>query len=250
MKFLLLASGAIAEDIIKCSSFSPKINSGLVGLVASNKIIELVGYSKNFKYLRLSDHEKNEDGLIDLIKETMPDYILSIQYPWILSKNVIDLMSGRVLNLHNAKLPDYRGHNSLSHVILNCETTHTTTLHWVSTEVDRGRTVFTKEIRVFDYDTAFSLWSRSLVSCHALLKLWFGYLAENNSFPVGVPVKNGGTFFSKDISGLKKIPDGATSDLIDRWSRAFWFPPHEPAYIGFSSKKLYVLPDNWIYKNS
>ena len=65
-----------------------------------------------------------------------------------------------------------------------------------------------------------------------------------------MPVKNGGTFFSKDISGLKKIPDGATPDLIDRWSRAFWFPPHEPAYIGFSSKKLYVLPDNWIYKNS
>jgi len=249
MKLLLLASGPIAENIIENASFFSKIKFNLVGLVASDKIIDLVGYSENVKRLSLNTTEKQEAGLVDLIKNTNPDYILSIQYPWILSQNVIDLMSGRVLNLHNAKLPDFRGHNALSHEILNCETSHTTTLHWVSAEVDRGRIVFTKEIKIFENDTAFSLWKRSISSCRDVLEQWFEYLAENKCFPSGVPVKNGGRFFSKDISGFKKIPHGAGPDMIDRWSRAFCFPPHEPAYMEFEGKKIYVLPKSWIYKD-
>lgn len=247
MKLVLLASGLIAENILKNPLLFSRLNKNLVGVVASDNIIDLFHHSKDIEILILNNSEKQEIDLINLITNTNPDYILSIQYPWILSKKIIDLMSGRVLNLHNARLPNYRGHNALSHEILNCEKNHTTTLHWISAEVDRGRTVFTKEIEIFDEDTAFSLWKRSISSCHDLLEEWFESLAKNRRFPTGTPVKNGGTFFSKNIAPLKRIPDDATPDVIDRWSRAFWFPPHEPAYMEFAGKKFYVLPDNWKY---
>jgi len=249
MKLVLLASGRIAENIIQSPSLFPKIKRNLVGVVAPDNILELLGYLKNVRSLPLNVNEKQETKLTDLIENTNPDYILSIQYPWILSQNLIDFMSGRILNLHNAKLPDFRGHNSFSHEILNHETSHTTTLHWISAEVDRGRIVFTKEIDIFEDDTAFSLWKRSIGSCHSVLDEWFEYLEVNKRFPQGKPVPGGGFYFRKDISSLKKIPDGATQDMIDRWSRAFWFPPHEPAYMKFKENCFYVLPNSWIYKD-
>ena len=82
-------------------------------------------------------------------------------------------MSGKILNLHNAKLPDYRGHNSISFEILNREVEHTTTLHWVDIEVDRGKLVKSKSIKIEENDTAYSLWCRSLVSGIEILIDWF-----------------------------------------------------------------------------
>ena len=47
------------------------------------------------------------------------DLILSIQYNWVVATETIDLVKGRAFNLHNARLPDYKGYNSISHAIAN-----------------------------------------------------------------------------------------------------------------------------------
>ena len=185
--------------------------------------------------------------MIDLIRAVRPDYLLSIQYPWILPSNILRRVSDRVLNLHNAKLPDYRGHNSISHEILNEERIHISTLHWVAEEVDRGRIVKTREISIQSDDTAYSLWVRSVESALYLLETWFADLSCGLGFPSGVPVTSGGRYYRKEIAQNKQIPDAATPGIIDRWARAFWFPPHEPAYIRHEQRKLYVLPNTWSY---
>ena len=64
------------------------------------------------------------------------------------SSNVFEAWQ-KIINLHNAKLPDYRGHNSISHEILNGETKHTTTIHKIAKEVDRGEILLEKEIDCF-----------------------------------------------------------------------------------------------------
>ena len=43
MKFLLLASGKIAEKFILEQRFEETIKSNLVGIVASNEVVSLVG---------------------------------------------------------------------------------------------------------------------------------------------------------------------------------------------------------------
>ena len=109
MKFLLLASGKIAEKFILEQRFEETIKSNLVGIVASNEVVSLVG-SKFDRLNKLSafaigEKSVNEEQIKTLIRSAKPDFILSIQYPWILSAEVLNLISGKVLNLHNAGIP-------------------------------------------------------------------------------------------------------------------------------------------------
>ena len=252
MKFILLGSGKIAEKLFTDSRFKNFIPASLSGLIVSKNIgniaKKLMADKQRLPLFEIKDKQNTENELHDLIHKTNPDYVFSIQYPWILPQKTIELMKGRILNLHNAELPKYRGHNTITHELLNGEKTHTSTLHWISSEVDRGRTVSTKEITIMEDDTAFSLWSRSVDSSIQLLEEWLINLDKFKVFPEGQPVNKGGRFYSKNIQSLKKIPHGSSSQCIEKWARAFWFPPHEPAYLQYEGKKLYVLPDNWVYQ--
>ena len=251
MKFALLGAGRIAQSFVADSRFKQTIESNLSGVIAEKSVLDGLmmrfGRVASIPSYHIGDKRLNEEQLIDLIDSVQPDYLLSIQYPWILSADILNRVSGRVLNLHNARLPDYRGHNAISHEILNEETQHTTTLHWVAPEVDRGRVVMTRDISIQIGDTAYSLWTRSLKSALILLEDWFLRLADLESFPKGEAVAAGGKYYSKDISLHKEIPVGSPIDVTDKWARAFWFPPHEPAYMCNGKTKLYVLPKTWIY---
>lgn len=249
MKFILIAAGKIAERFSTDLRFKNILETNLVGIITSKPIYtQLHNNLKNIKYLPssyISVKRRNEVELSEMIKMVNPDYIISIQYPWILPKEILESVSNRVLNLHNARLPEYRGYNTISHEILNCETLHTTTLHWVSEEVDMGKIVTTRDIFIDKFDTAFSLWSRSSNSALDLLYEWFQELNSNLIFPMGNDVPLGGCYYSKEIDNFKIIPNKATTQEIDKFARAFYFPPHEPAYFKLNNKKLYVLPDSW-----
>ena len=118
----------------------------------------------------------------------------------------------------------------------------------MSEEVDRGMIVKTKEINILSNDTAFSLWTRSVDSAVKLLADFFEMLGELQKIPEGVPVKDGGKYYSKNIASFKKVPEPSNPEMIEKWARAFCFPPHEPAYIEVNNEKVYVLPCSWIYK--
>jgi methionyl-tRNA formyltransferase len=200
------------------------------------------------EYMPLSLIKNQEENLLNLINSVDFHFVLSVQYPWILSKKILNATKNRVLNLHNAKLPEYRGHNTISHEIINKEKVHTSTLHWMDEEVDRGRIVLTRDIDIFSHDTAFSLWKRSVESSVKVLVEFFSHCETIVDDYTGEPVESGGYYFSKNsIQNLKKIPDNASIEAIDRISRAFWFPPHEPAYFLKDNRRLYILPESYDY---
>lgn len=251
MKFLLLASGGIAERFVRDARFTQILENNLIGAIASEKVLQGIfartNYQNNPRFIPVRGKYESESDLIDLLLTAKPDYVISIQFPWILSSDALRHIGGRFLNLHNAKLPNYRGHNSISHEILNKEESHFTTLHWIAEEVDRGKIVLEKATRIFPDDTAYSLWSRSVESALDLIEEWFLGLEENKKFPTGVEVSVGGKYYSKIVGPYKKVRDDATVEEIYRTARAFWFPPHEPAYLSVGGAKLYLLPQDWYY---
>ena len=247
MNFILLAAGALSEKILKNEKISECLRDNLVGAVVSNEVRDLLPNNKEICVETIFGKKETEEKLLKIIKQTSPRYILSIQYPWILSKEVIEKMRGRILNLHNAKLPEYRGHNSLSHEILNNETYHTTSLHWIDAEVDRGRLVNSTTIPINLTDTAFDLWKKSSKSAEELIRAWFVGLKDEQTLPAGKSIACGGQYYSKDLEPYKCVPVNASPSDIDRWARAFHFPPHEPAYIEYGGNRVYLLHTNWQY---
>lgn len=243
MKYVFLGSGLIAksclEEVIRSGNecFLP------CGIVSDETNLSLFDDRSMVKKIQLGDREKQHEAN-RMIEEIDPDFIVSVQYPWILPSAILDIVPNRAFNIHNAKLPDYRGHNSLTYEILNRETTHTSTLHIMDQIVDRGRTVRTEVIKITSCDTAFSLWQRSAQSCITL----FNWLVIAQNYKLAhvnsEPIVGSGTYYGKyQINSDKEIPPDSDIDTICRFSRAFYFPPHEPAYLMSGKMKIYVTPE-------
>ena len=253
MRVLFLGSGAIAEQCLLLLLDRFRHSHSLVGLVAPAALLWYLSpmdtQAEHTAVLEIDANDRREPELLEMISTVRPDVLVSVQYPWILSGDVLRWMGGRVANLHNARLPDYRGHHAISHEILNGECRHTVTLHWMAEEVDRGLEIDTESRPIHPEDTAYSIWRRSVDACVTL----FGRFLEDTraAIPtvVGRPIPAGGRFFSRQgIQAAKRIPNGATPADIDRISRAFCFPPHEPAFIEYEGRKLYVLPFQYRYE--
>ena len=253
MRFVFLGAGSIANRCLDLYRQKFTDEHALVGLVAPLDLLAKVREGKSpsgldVAELELSERDRNEPALKQLIKSTFPDFIVSVQYPWILSETVIQMTGNRVINLHNAKLPDYRGHNSLSYEIINGEKVHTSTLHWIVKEVDRGNELMTKVMDIYHDDTAYSLWKRSIESCVGLFDCLLANCLRLVPAMPGKPIPDGGRYYSKkDIQALKIISADAAVEDVDRIARAFWFPPHEPAYFMVEGRKLYVMPNTFAY---
>ena len=245
MKFLLLGTGNITKGLLKEISKDFQLRNLILGAFLSEDLIHFAkSLFLNLPIKKINTDSREEESLIQSINILQPDYILSVQYPWILSSLIINKLSGNIFNLHNSKLPDYRGHNTLSHEILNNEEFHTSTLHKIYPEVDRGIIIDSKTIKINPDETAYSLWLKSVEESIKILK---DFLFLNNNeykFKKFIRVSNGGSFFSKNsLRKLKQIPSYSDEETVSRISRAFYFPYHEPAYFLINNIKYYVLPN-------
>lgn len=242
MRILFVGNGEIAKASLNI--FLDEILShDICGIVGPDSFFEHFKCNHLFKFT-LDLQDRNEEKLLMLIELCKPDIILSVQYPWIFSTDIIKVMNGKIINLHNAKLPDYRGHHSISYAILNKDEFYTSTLHWVAAEVDRGLMIKEVCVSINDNETAYSLWNKTFSSCSKLIKDFFSSIKYVNDIPVGVPIASGGRFYSKKLIEQRKcILEFEDFHNLDLHARAFHFPPYEPAYLKFDGRKIYLVPE-------
>ena len=184
---------------------------------------------------------------MDLINKLDINTIITVQHPWILPKEILKSVNYFAFNSHNAKLPDYKGYYTINHSLLNNEKYYTTTIHWMIDTVDMGEIAFEKNIKIDDCETALSLYNRSQRASFELFKKLLNYIKQNKSIPK-ISIHSEGKFYGKNsLENLREIKDIKNFDEVDKKSRAFFFPPFEPAFYYLNSLKLYVLPNNFTF---
>jgi hypothetical protein len=47
----------------------------------------------------------------------------------------------------------------------------------------------------------------------------------------------------EEFKALKQIPVDADAETIDRYARAFWYPPYECAYTTINGVKVEIIPE-------
>jgi methionyl-tRNA formyltransferase len=50
-------------------------------------------------------------------------------------------------------------------------------------------------------------------------------------------------FNREQMEVLKEIPADADEETVDRYARAFWYPPYECAYIRVNGRRVNVIPE-------
>jgi methionyl-tRNA formyltransferase len=143
-----------------------------------------------------------DEKIIKTFKELEPDLILSIHYPYIIPKEIIDIPKKGVVNLHPSYLPYNRGWHTPSWSILE-DSPCGATLHFVDEDVDSGDIISQKKSYILPSDTAHSLYERILELELQLFKESWHKLITGKYERKKQSYNEGTTHFAKDLFSEK-----------------------------------------------
>jgi len=98
----------------------------------------------------------NSQEVIEILKGCKPDLLISIYFPQIIKKQVLDIPSKGCINIHRAPLPKYRGPCSIFWQLANGEPETGATIHYLGEGLDSGAILAQKYIPVEEDDTIHS----------------------------------------------------------------------------------------------
>jgi methionyl-tRNA formyltransferase len=113
----------------------------------------------------------NQKETFDQLQVWQPDLIISIYLNQLIKRDLINLPTQGVINIHPALLPRHRGLFPYFWVLTNRETETGVTIHWVDEKFDTGQILLQEKIRVEPRDTIISLsYKSSVVGAEMLVK--------------------------------------------------------------------------------
>jgi len=164
-------TGTNLESLIK---FSKKKKSPfIVQLIISNNLrskglrfAKIFGIKK--RIFKFKTKKLDEKKILKILKFEEINLICLAGFMKILSKSFIKNFKGKILNIHPSLLPKYKGLNTHKRVLLNKEKYTGCTVHFVSPNLDSGKIIMQKKIKVKKKDTPEKLGKRVLIEEHKL----------------------------------------------------------------------------------
>ena len=120
------------------------------------------------------DSPNRNRKILKLLKEYKIDLVVLAGYLKILSKEIIDAFSNRIINIHPSLLPKYSGKGFYGEkvhqaVLKNNESYSGATVHLVDEGIDTGKILMQKKVKVLETDDYISLSKRILKVEHEIL---------------------------------------------------------------------------------
>jgi len=169
------------------------------------------------------------------------DLIVSVLYPFIIEKEILDKAEIAAINLHQAPLPEYRGCNSASHAIINGEPTFGGTLHLMSRELDRGDVIEKRTFPIPDGVTARELYEMNDENCFSMFADNIEKILDNNYIAVPQDPNAPSRVYARDSMADKRVDLNWPFERIWNFTRGCEFPPFEPAYIEQDGRRIYLV---------
>lgn len=155
---------------------SPDKPSGR-GLKVSKSAVKEFSEIHNLTILQPTNLKDEE--FINSIKELNPDLIIVVAFR-MLPKEIWQLPKYGTINLHASLLPNYRGAAPINWAIINGETTTGVTTFFINEEIDCGKILFNKEVKIELNDNAQSLHDKLMITGAELLLETVNRIYENN----------------------------------------------------------------------
>jgi len=154
-KVVILASGKGTNFEAICKYFSKSSKISIIKLITDNKKAQVVERSKRLgidyeiiDYSAFSSKKEYNDYLFARLKDIDFDLIVLAGYMRILPGNIVRYYSNRLINIHPSLLPKYPGLRSIEKAYNNREKYTGITIHYVEEEVDAGRVILQKKIKI------------------------------------------------------------------------------------------------------
>lgn len=162
---------------------------------------------------------KNLKLLPQVLRGIEPDIILTMRFPFRLSKEILDIPKMCAINFHPSKLPKYRGPNPIGWQILNQEPAMGLTFHITEPNYDTGPIILQDEIEITDDDDIRTLVQKVLPEAFSrLLPKVFDRIAQGNN---GTKQDEKAATYAPSFTPTQRTADWSKStDEIRRMIRA------------------------------
>ena len=144
-----------------------------IDLIISNTIkAKGLRYSNQYKIkkkiLNFKNNKIAEKRLLNLLKQNKIQFICLAGFMKILSSKFIKQFNGKIINIHPSLLPRYKGLNTHSRAIQNKDKFTGCSVHYVTEQLDSGKIILQKKIKILKKDTPKSLAKKVLKQEHKL----------------------------------------------------------------------------------
>ena len=130
-------------------------------VISDNKYAKGLEFSKkkkiSTKVIKFVKKRDAENKILKLIKSNKIDLICLAGFMKILSENFLKKCNLKILNIHPSLLPKYKGLNTHMRVLKNKDKFSGCTVHLVNKNLDAGKIILQKKVRVNKNDTIKSL---------------------------------------------------------------------------------------------
>jgi len=120
------------------------------------------------KVFNFKKKHKNENQILDVLKEYEIKMICLAGFMKILSRNFIKKFKGKIINIHPSLLPKYKGLNTHQRALDNNEKYSGCTVHFVNARLDSGKIILQKRVRIIKNETKKTLRKKILLQEHKL----------------------------------------------------------------------------------
>jgi len=109
-----------------------------------------------------------EEQLVKMLRDAGVELVVLAGFMRVLHEPMLKAFPRRIINIHPSLLPKFPGLESWKQAFLAGETVTGCTVHYVDEEIDHGRILAQKEVRILPNDTAESQHARIQVLEHEL----------------------------------------------------------------------------------
>ena len=183
----------------------------------------------------------NEEGVVNKIKELNIDLAVVTSYSQKFSEELLKTTKDGFINVHPSLLPEYRGANPYTHVLLNGEEQTGVTIHKMDANFDTGNILMQTSLPIMQNETMGTLFNK-LNRMSADMLIQFLAVYEKNELPQGIsqtelPMPK--NYASKIIPETQQVMlDWSKSAVyLERFIRSLNpFLPATTSYKGYSLK--------------
>lgn len=173
-RILIFASGRGSNaEALHEAAVKRIINGTIVGVICDHHDAPVLERAERWKVpvtvIEIEDCKDKDDyndKILEAAKSYRPDLICLAGYMRICGENLINAFENRIINIHPALLPSFRGLHAQRQAIEAGVKVAGCTVHFVGTGLDDGPIITQVAVPVYDNDTEDTLSTRILVEEH------------------------------------------------------------------------------------
>ena len=164
-------NGSNLKSIVKNSrdyNFPIKIELIISNNIKANGSKIAKKYSIPYKYFSSQSQKIFERKCLSEIRKRNVKFLCLAGFMKVLSDNFIRTFNNKIINIHPSLLPKYKGLNTHKRVLKNKEKFSGCTVHYVTPELDSGKIILQKKVKISKNETVKSLKLKILRQEHLL----------------------------------------------------------------------------------